>query len=469
MFITTTLPYVNSSPHIGHAYEFILGDAITRFFRGTGKVVSFNIGLDEHGSKVAQKATTLGITPQEHITILRKEWVTFTERFQIVPTNFYMTATAEHAEKVQQIWKRLELEGLIYPKTYKGKYCIGCEAYKTEKDIPENKCPDHPTTDIIESEELNYFFRLESFKPALKAWLAASPEFLLPSEKRKELENQLEEIEDISISRTKESCSWGVEVPNDASQTVYVWFDALLNYIFAAGYPSSNFEATWQEVIQLCGPDNLRFQAVIFQGILEALCLPHTSRLLVHGTILDSQGKKMSKSLGNTVDPIQELDSTSLDAVRYYALAGLNTYANSKWDRSELIRTYNTEVVNDWGNTLSRVLHLVNTKTDKNPPAPAEEYISALSKDVEAINDAWAKLQPREGLQLTNKLIKKASTYIDATRPWEDKPESKQVIGNLYYLLQQIAKLYAPVLTDSTPKVLEAIVNKEKAIIFPKL
>jgi len=418
---------------------------------------------------VAQKAASLGLAPQEHIALLRQEWLAFTSKFQIQPSNFYLTATPEHAEKVQQIWSRLELEGLIYPKKYKGKYCIGCEAYKTDKDIPGNKCPDHPTSNIIETEETNYFFRLANFKPALKAWLAANPAFLLPGEKLKELENQLDESEDISISRTKESCAWGIEVPGDTTQTIYVWFDALLNYIFAAGFPAANFETRWQNVIQLCGPDNLRFQAVIFQGILEALCLPHTSTLLVHGTILDAQGRKMSKTLGNTVDPIQELEATNLDAVRYYALAGLNTYSNSKWDRAELVRVYNTEVANDWGNTLARVLHLVNTKTGKTPPEPESEYVSVLNKSTEEVKAAWSQFQPREALRLTNKIIKAASCYIDSTKPWEDKPESKQVIGNLYYLLQQVTTLYAPVLTDSTEKVLKAIKAKEKAIIYPKL
>lgn len=396
---------------------------------------------------------------------LSEQWKEFCELFSINYTSFYRTSTAEHGAKVQDIWKILELKGLIYKKPYVGKYCIGCESFKLDKELVAGKCPDHPTLELVNIEETNYFFKLSLFRETLLKWVSANPNFLLPADKTAELLNLLSASEDISISRTKEACPWGVEVPGDPNQTIYVWFDALLNYIIAAGYPDN---LVWENVVQICGPDNLRFQAIIFQAFLEALNIPHTTTLLVHGTILDSQGRKQSKTTGNVIDPIDQLNKYGLDAVRYYALAGLNTYSDSSWSEEQLIQCFNSDICNDWGNTVSRVLHLISTKCNGEVLEVEEAFLTKLKADEAEVIKTWQEFQPKLALAKTNEIVKRASAYIDTEKPWKNA-NYHQVISNLYHLLVVVNNLYSPVLINGTKTISAGILNKSKVITFTKL
>ena len=463
IFLTTTLPYVNSIPHIGHAFEFILADTISKYLK-IDNDVHFNIGLDEHGLKVWLKSKELGITPEQHIENLTNIWLDFCEKFNIKYDSFYKTSSASHHEKVKIIWNRFIERGDIYKKSYTGKYCVGCESFKSDKDLVDGKCPDHENLDIILVEEENYFFKLSKYKDTLLTWLDSS-NFLEPHSKIEELRNNILESEDISISRLKKNCPWGVEVPNDDTQIIYVWFDALLNYIFAAGYLTDNFN--WDNTIQLCGPDNLRFQGLFFQAILESENIKKTDKLIVHGTVLDKDGRKMSKSLGNTVDPIEQLNKYNLDAVRYYALSGLNTFSNSKWNEEDLVRLYNNDICNDWGNLVSRVLHLVDTKDIKIYKWD-DEFIEVVIDYVKNIKNLWSSFKVKEALTLTNELVKFGNRYINDEKPWSNDNYEK-TLNNLYYLIEEVNELYKPVFDEKYLETKEAIINKKKVIIFPKI
>ena len=492
IYLTTTLPYVNSAPHIGHAFEFLLADTISRYFTLYGDNVFFNIGLDEHGVKVSNKAIELGISPEEHIQNQRGKWTEFVQKFNVGYDSFYTTHHSCHISQVQSAWKILFSQGDIYKKSYNGKYCVGCESFKVDKEIVDGKCTIHTESELLNVSEDNYFFRLSKYKDSLLKWIAEKPEFLADNNKLEELRNLLNDTDDISISRLKENCPWGISVPDDSSQVIYVWFDALLNYIFSTGYRRDNtsennfdelqnsiFTDTWaraQEVewgdyderIQICGSDNLRFQAVIFQGILQSLGLKNTDKLIVHGTILDNNGRKMSKSVGNVVDPIAQLEKYGLDAVRYYALAGLNTFGDSSWNEQELVTRFNNELCNDYGNLISRVLHLIHTKCDKEVENPEVSFLNEIEPYEQKIRGCYESFNIKEAISTINQLVNFGNKYINDQKPWSND-NYIQVLSNLYHLLNVVSEFYAPVIPQRFSEIREALSNKEKVILFEKI
>lgn len=465
IFITSTLPYANSyRPHIGHLFEFILTDSIARFYKSlySAENVFFNTGLDQNGSKILQKANELNLPINEFLEGVTVEWKKFCELFHIGYDNFYETSSKEHADNVINAWNFFVDNGNIYEKEYTGKYCMGCESFKLEKDLVEGKCQDHPTTEIESVSETNYFFDLSKYNFILSKWIN-NEKPLLPNNKYGELIGFINEYGEISVSRKKTSASLGIDVPNRDDQVIYVWCDALLNYVFACEKWNE-----WNdcEIIQTCGPDNLRFQGQIFQCFLKALDKKFTNKLLVHGTILDKNGKKMSKTLGNVIDPFDQLDKYGIDAVRYYTLAGLNTTDNSSWDEEKLVTQFNAEVCNDWGNLVSRVLHLVDIKCNGetiNPDSSFEQFV--IQSDNEIV-DLWNKLLIKEALEKTNVLVKFANKYINDEKPWSNT-NCLGVLSNLYFLLEKVAVRYEYVFPHRND--LEEIKKKKKVILFSRI
>lgn len=515
-YITTTLPYANSSAHIGHEFEFTLADALARYFKRGGLESSdrcfFNIGLDEHGLKIQQAAEKAGVTPQEYVDDLLYDWEEFLEKLEIRSwDSFYRTSYIHHSIRVQKFWKEAVKRGDIYKKKYKGTYCVGCEAFKTDRELEiktfggidpalddpkvhilkTKTCPDHPTTILQEIEEENYFFKLSKYRRELLDWFNSHTtlnEFLEPTSKKAELKKIIENIEDISVSRDANKVSWGIPVPGDSSQTIYVWFDALLNYIFAVGYVNDedydedDFDFRWNqaEVVQICGPDNLKFQAVIFQGLLASAGIKKTDKLLVHGTILDASGRKMSKTLGNVIDPIDQVNKYGVDAVRYYTLAGLSTYKNSSWDENRLVELYNSHLADDFGNLVTRVSVLAKKALDKFKDDPNIELDHSLVKDDkfctlfdQAIENHvkfnWDNYLVYEALQETNKLVKSLNYYINEQKPWEDLEKGWSTILELHYCLSRVVELYYPVIPSKAGEIRRALARCEKVIFFPKI
>ena len=358
----------------------------------------------------------------------------------------------------------------IYRKHYKGLYCKGCESYKTSKDLVDGRCQDHPIDGyLITIEEENYFFKLTKYKDRLIEFVDDHPDFLIPDNKRTELINLINDAEDISISRRRDLCPWGVPVPGDDAQVMYVWFDALMNYIIAAGYRTPGFH--WDRVIQICGPDNLRFQAIIFQAFLMSESVKNTDRLLVHGTITDGSGRKMSKSLDNVIDPMDQLEKFGLDAVRYYAVYGLNNYSNSSWSETDLVNLFNADMCDGFGNLVARVLHLIDKKLGVETHLESEKSFDAEVYPMHYdAHKNWVHFEIREGIKKTNELVKFANNYINDKKPWLlDGEELKTVLGNLYYLVQIINHLYKPVFPKVCGEVDVAIADKKKMIPFKKL
>lgn len=462
-YISTTLPYANSVPHIGHSLEFIQADALVKFFKDVQKEkVFFNIGVDENGLKVYTKSKELGIDTQKYLDDMALDWAVFCTMFQINADNFYRTTRKAHHDMVQKNWKILLEKGDLYKKTYSGQYCTGCESFKTSVDLIDGKCQDHGTEPIMVEEE-NWFFKVEKYKNDLLSWLDSNPSVLKPESKIEELRNIIVRSEDISISRLKKNVPWGVGVPDDETQVIYVWGEALMSYLFAL----PDFES--QTFIQLFGPDNLRFQGSLFQSMLEALTLPHSHKLLMHGTVLDADGKKMSKTMGNVIDPMDQLEKYGLDAVRYYTLAGLSTYGNSAWSEKDLIHKYNSDLADDYGNLIARVLHLIDSKNievvgpDKNTKAVVDILINN-------VKFHWQKFEINTAINETNVLIKMGNKYINDERPWEKDKKPVQILSNLYYILCETNKLYSPVLSTETFSLIEeALKNKKKVIAFKKI
>jgi methionyl-tRNA synthetase len=467
IFITSTLPYANSyRPHIGHLFEFILSDSITRFYKSIyGKDnVYFNTGLDQNGTKILQKANELKLPVEEFLLGVTKEWKKFCELFHINYDNFYETSSKEHSEKVTKIWNILLERGDIFEKEYTGQYCIGCESFKLKKDLLDDKCPDHPNVVLETHSETNYFFNLGEYKNTIQSWLTTNP--IIPENRTTELLVFINDYDNIPISRKKKEDTFGIDVPNRTDQVIYVWFDALLNYIFAAdkwvGWNNCNS-------IQLCGPDNLRFQAQVFQCFLAGLECKNTDKILIHGTILDNYGRKMSKTLGNVIDPIEQLDKYGLNPVRYYTLAGLNTTDNSNWDENVLVTQFNSEVCNDWGNLVSRVLHLVDTKIDKTYTdfgLIQNDFTKATNKHEEEIIKLWLSLKVKDALIKTNELVKIGNKYINDEKPWSNE-NFTDVLSNLYHLICTVGNLYKPVFPYID---IDSILSdKKKVILFDKL
>lgn len=473
-YITTTLPYINSRPHIGHALEFIQADALTRWFRSQQTDVLFNVGVDEHGNKVHTQAQQLGVDTKSYCDEQAKTWIEFCHKFDIGYSNFYRTSSDLHRKQVQAFWRECVERGDIYKGTYEGLYCTGCESRKLEKDLVDGKCPDHDT--VPETlDEVNWFFRLSKYKDAI-ADNAKRNGFLHPAAKLAELVNQIEDAEDISISRDRSAVPWGIEVPDDPTQTIYVWFEALLNYIFAINphYPELPFDKSelfgsfWSDSLQLCGPDNIRFQGCIFQSFLISTGIANTTSLLVHGTVTGPDGTKMSKTKGNVVDPIDQLEKYGPDAVRYYALAGISTFHNSAWNEEELVALVNNDLADKFGNLVARVLHL-REKKSIDGISPETKFGNTVDGYFERSSAQWNSLNINGALAVAIELLDFGNKYMNDREPWKNPDTEEETLNNLYYLLLNASALLAPAIPGVCRGALNGLAANKKVILFQKI
>jgi methionyl-tRNA synthetase len=484
-YLTTTLPYVNGAPHIGHAIEFALADVIVRYKRSKEgrENVFFNVGTDEHGLKIFTKAKENGLDVKDYVDEYATKWEKFCKTFLVSYDNFYRTSDESHIKVAQTFWKRCEENGDIYKKKYEGLYCVGCEEFKTEKDLVNGKCPLHDREPIKFSEE-NYYFKLSKYTK--KVLDNATIDFLNHNAKKvEELKNFIQsgtnsELEDISISRLKKNLPWGVPVPNDETQVMYVWFDALSNYVGAVGFPGDEkkLDAWWEntdvETIQLCGPDNLRFQGAIWQGMLASAGLSFTKKLLVHGTVLASDGTKMSKTKGNVIDPIDQINKYGAEALRYYLVTGIPTYSDASFIESDLVNSFNADLANNYGNLLNRVIHLSNLKgIDLND----EQYVSTefrneLTEKLKIYQDFWDKYDVYGAYGVIREVAAWGNRYITEEEPWNKNvglEKASEVLQNLGLLLREVTKAYEFTLPESAKRAKESLEKKEKVILFEKI
>jgi methionyl-tRNA synthetase len=341
-YLTTTLPYVNADPHIGFALECVQADAIVRYRRLIGDTVFFSTGTDEHGQKIFQKAKEEGRDVQEYVDHFAGQFKRLGRALNLSYDAFIRTTDERHVLAAQELWKRCEAAGDIYKKKYKGLYCVGDEAYVKEADLVNGKCPNHPTMEPIEIEEENYFFRLSAYQEKILKYLD-QPGVIVPEWRRTEAINFVQGgLEDFSISREASRMSWGIPVAGDDTQVMYVWFDALTNYISTLGWPEDGeglYKTFWQdrETLQVAGKDQVRFQSVMWQAMLMSGGLTTTDRVFYHGFIT-SGGQKMSKSLGNVIEPYAIVDEYGTDALRYFLLRHIHPVDDSDFTMERLKR-----------------------------------------------------------------------------------------------------------------------------------
>ena len=361
-YVTTSIPYVNGEPHLGHAMEFVMADVLARYARQQGREVMYSTGTDEHGGKIAEKAQELGLTPIELTDQMSQKYRELQEALNISADRFIRTTDKGHEQRSQLIWNKLAAnDGDIYKKNYVGWYCTGDEEFFSETIVKDNKgvCPDHNRA-YEKIEEENYFFRLSKYNAQIKEAIVSNSFTIIPKGKRNEILSLLEEgLEDISISRPKDKISWGIPVPGDENQVMYVWFEALMNYITVIGYPEhQDFADFWPADVQVVGKGILRFHAAIWPGMLLGLNIALPKSLYVHGYVTVND-QKMSKSLGNAVSPLEVIEAYSADVFRYYFLRHVPSYGDGdfSWDKLEIV--YNSELANELGNAVQRTLAMI--------------------------------------------------------------------------------------------------------------
>ncbi len=466
-YITTAIPYVNGNPHIGHAMDYCLADVVARYYRLTGDEVRFQIGTDEHGGKIYQKAGELGLPVEAYVDQNAEKFRSFIDKLNISYTDFIRTTDESHEKLCQEIWKKLADH--IYLAKYEGWYCTGCERFITDKEHEENHgiCPDHQKA-YEKLEEENYYFRISDFKEQIEKAIESDKMLILPEFRKKEILRLIEESPDVSVSRPVSQLSWGIKVPGDESQVMYVWIDALSNYITVLGYPEADISKWWPATAQFVGKDILRFHAVIWPAMLLGLGLELPRAIVSHGMIL-AGGQKMSKSIGNVVEPLDVLDRHGIDAFRYYFLRHVDTFNDSDYTDEKFDEAYNNELANDLGNLVQRLATLANKNgfsLDHAFDGELEQNYIELMNQFElsrAFDYVWEKVQA-------------INRRIDEEKPWmlakngETEKLNKSLNGLITELLN-CNKMLSPFLPNATERISEIFVGEIKPPeipLFPK-
>lgn len=471
-YITTSIPYVNAKPHLGHALEFVYADILARYARQQDRQVLFSTGTDEHGSKIAEKASELGISPIELTTANAKLFVELLGKLNISNDRFIRTTDPAHEQRAQLVWNNLKEH--IYKKEYTGWYCTGCEEFVTETYVKEQQgtCPNHDRPYEQLAEE-NYFFALSKFSHLIKQSIDSGEFRVVPDSKKNEVLSLINEgLEDISISRPKAKLDWGITVPGDDSQVMYVWFEALLNYITVLGYPEhSDFKDYWPADIQVVGKDISRFHAVIWPGILLALGLELPNNLYIHGFI-NVDGKKMSKSLGNSVDPNDIVDKYGTDAFRYYLARHIPSYNDGDFSWDKIEAAYNNELANELGNAVSRVVAMISKYQ-----ADVVGVIPEPSHDIHEYSEALDNFKFDRALDEVWEQVRGLNQYIDTEKPWQiakngDEQHLQEILSYCVGCLLEIADLLVPFMPTTAQTIRDTfkdgLVTKQERALFPK-
>lgn len=478
LYITTAIPYVNGTPHIGNALDYLLADIWARYQKQNGKEVRFQVGTDEHGNKIAAKAAEANLSPQEYTDKMYGNFEVLMRKVGAEFTDFIRTTDGHHRGSVQYIWQQLQPH--IYKDTYEGWYCMGHEAFFTEKEVAETEgvCPDHQTPYEKVSEE-NYFLRCSDFSEQIRDAIEKNKMKIVPEFRKKEFLEMIKDgVKDVSISRPKKNLTWGVEVPNDPDQIMYVWLDALSNYVTVLGYPDrEDWQDFWPADVQVVGKDILRFHAGIWPAMLLGLGLTLPRKLLVHGFV-NVGGAKMSKTVGNVVDPNEIIDQYGLDAFRYYFSRHIPTQDDGDFTWEKFETAYNTELANDLGNLVARVANML-TRYQAGVIGDGDYG----EHDMEPYREAMNNLEFNKAMDETWTMIRSLNKYIEDVKPWEvagkrDKePDAEahlgDILGHCVATLLQIADQLVPLLPDTASKIQSmfgtGVVVPMEGVLFPKI
>lgn len=472
-YVTTSIPYVNGEPHLGHAMEFVMADVLARAARARGDAVLFSTGTDEHGGKIAEKAAELGVKPQKLSDQMSQKFRDLIKELDVQPDRFIRTTDPGHEQRSQLVWKALK--DSIYKGTYTGWYCTGDEEFFTETQVKENRgvCPDH-NRPYDKIEEDNYFFRLSDFAGQISEAVENDELQVIPATRRNEILSLFTSgLDDISISRPKDKIDWGIPVPGDKTQVMYVWFEALLNYITVLGYPEhDDFKAFWPADVQVVGKGILRFHAAIWPGILLALGLPLAKKLYVHGYVT-VEGKKMSKSLGNSVSPHEVIEKYGVDAFRYYFLRHVPSYDDGDFSWKAFESAYNNELANELGNAVRRTAAMVL----KYQAGIIGEMLPA-SHDIGDYHEALEACKFDRALDSVWELVRGLNQLIDIEKPWEiakegDKEHLHDVLARQVANILLIAELLEPFLPSTSARIKETfqdgVVQPLGDPLFPRI
>jgi methionyl-tRNA synthetase len=470
-YVTTSIPYVNGEPHIGHALEFVMADVLARSARQQGKPTLFSTGTDEHGTKNLEKAAELGVTPQQFVDQMSQRFRDLQKLLNISNDRFIRTTDKSHEDRAQIIWQALSHD--IYKAKYSGWYDV-----KEEEFVPENRAdparmkPDHPQA-YQRLEEENYFFRLSDYTDKIREAIESNAFQIIPDTRRNEVLSLLREgLEDISISRPREKLDWGVPVPGDDTQVMYVWFEALMNYITVLGYPEhQDFKEFWPANVQVIGKDIIRFHAAIWPGMLMSLGLPLAKVLYAHGFITVND-QKMSKSLGNGIAPKEIVDKYGTDAFRYYFLRHIPSYNDGDFSWDAFDAAYNHELADDLGNAVQRTIVMI-TKHQEGVVGtiPDSEHDNA------RIQEAIEQCRFDRALDAIWDQVRGLNQYIDEEKPWEivktgDADHLREVLAYQVGCLLEIADALTPFLPETAAKIQaafkEGLVQPMETTLFPK-
>jgi methionyl-tRNA synthetase len=469
-YITTTLPYVNSEPHIGFAMEIIRADIVARFKQTQGFEVFLNTGTDEHGAKIYENAISQNISPKEYVDEAVIKFKKLADLLDLatdvsgIKYNFIRTTDETHIKSAQAFWQKCQTNGDIYKKNYKIKYCVGCELEKTDSELVDEKCPLHPNREIEIREEENYFFKFSKYQQQLLDLYNSNPFFVIPDFRLNEIKKFVERgLEDFSISRLKSKMPWGIDVPGDSEHTMYVWFDALVNYISAIGWPHNidEFQKWWIEtggVVQYAGKDNLRQQSAMWQAMLLSAGLSHSKQIVIDGFINAEGGVKMSKSLGNTVSPNDVVRDYGADVIRYYMAREMSPFEDGIFTTDRLKETYNANLANGLGNLVSRIMKMASANLVEPVVIPEHNEDSLYTSffDSFELNKATDYIWSEIGAM---------DLHIQTTEPFKliktNKEEGQKVISELVVRLYNVAEMLGPIMPDTSSKIKELIRNNK--------
>jgi methionyl-tRNA synthetase len=478
-YITSTLPYVNARPHLGFAAELVRADIIARLQATRGKEVFFNTGTDEHGSKLYEAAQAEDIPTQEYVDRYAAEFQKLKQQLGLFPDIHFIRTTDEHHKNAAQtFWKKVADNGYIYKKQYQTKYCVGCELEKTDSELEGGKCPLHPNKDVQLVDEENYFFKWSAFEKQLLAHYAVHPQFVVPDYRMNEIRAFVERgLQDFSISRLSSKMPWGVPVPGDSEHVMYVWFDALINYISTLGWPENTeqFEQFWRDgtPLQVAGKDNLRQQSAMWQAMLMAAGLPPTHTCAIFGFVTGEGGVKMSKSLGNVIEPFEITATYGIEALRYFIARHIHTFSDSPVSFERIHDAYTAGLVNGLGNQVARIMKLATTHLDK-PVELRSEDTQLTSAFIEKM-DAFLI---HEAHELVWESIKKIDEYITETAPFkliksenpDDVERAKTILVELVRHVVFIATHVQFAMPNTAEKILNAVhTHTMPESLFPRI
>jgi len=488
-YITTSIAYTNALPHIGFAMESIQADVLARYHRILGDDVFFLTGTDEHGVKIAKAANDAGKNPQDFVDGISARFMELNKVLNLSNDDFIRTTDKKrHWPAVEKIWKELTENGDIYKKKYKGFYCAGCEAFISEMDLAGGKCLVH-NKELELMEEENYFFRISKYLAEIEKLIVSDEIKIIPVARKNEVLSIIKQgFEDVSFSRFSEKLQWGIPVPGDYSQRIYVWADALSNYVSALGYGGKDkkFKKYWPADVHCIGKDILKFHSLIWPAMLLSLDLEVPKIIFVHGFIT-SAGQKMSKSLGNTVDPFELVSKYGTDAVRYYLLREIPATEDGDFTYEKFEERYNSDLASGIGNLLARVTTMaekLNLKPKISNLKNTNQNLKFNEKIIEVnagYKNALENFKFNEALKAVWELIGFCDKYIEEQKPWTDdelrinnyelRIKSGDVISDLLFALKNIAELLAPFLPETSEKIIKQIKGKIKKgeLLFPRI